>query len=122
MLEDTRLHKTQDLTLVPTYTFASDSVNDSTRFVIHLKSGNETTATTIEQQSEINIYSVGNTAIVSTSADNANGTVTVFNLLGQSIASASITGTKTVIELPVGVYFVKAQTATNIETTKLIIE
>jgi len=122
VLEDTRLHKTQDLTLVPTYTFASDSVNDSTRFVIHLKSGNETTATTIEQQSEINIYSVGNTAIVSTSADNANGTVTVFNLLGQSIASASITGTKTVIELPVGVYFVKAQTATNIETTKLIIE
>jgi len=128
ILEDKRLNISQDLAQSPCYTFTSDSVDNSDRFVLHVKSdaGTETsTALKMEQsQPSIIVYTKGGLLNVKTSADNANGTIIVFNILGQTVAKSAIAGTVTTLELPSvgGAYFVTVKTDKKIETKKIIVQ
>jgi alpha-tubulin suppressor-like RCC1 family protein len=123
VLEDKLLNISQDLTQTADYSFSSDSVNDANRFVIHLKSNNETTASKIEQRG-ISIYAKGNSAIINTSFDNTVGTVEVFNLIGQKVANGILSGTQTTVALPntARAYFVKVKTDNIVVTKKIIVE
>jgi len=123
VLEDKLLKRTQDLTETATYSFNSDSVNDADRFIIHLKSNNETTASNIEQ-SGISIYAKGYSAVINNSQNNVTGTVNVFNLIGQKVANGSLTGIQTIVTLPnvAGAYFVKVKTDKVVTTQKIIVE
>jgi len=123
VLEDKQLDVTQDLTEKPCYTFSSDSVNDANRFLIHLKADNETTTSKIEQNN-VTIYTKGYTAVVNTSRNNAIGTVAVFNLLGQKVAGAALSGTQTFVQLPMisGTYFVRVSTDSIVKTKKIIVK
>jgi len=119
VLEDKLLNKTQDLTGSASYTFTSDNVDNSSRFAIRLKA-NSVTDVPEALKSTIAIVAQNQSIVVKTSE--TSGTINVYDLLGRVVITKAIEGTKTVLEAPVGVYFVKAQTATNIETKKLVIE
>jgi hypothetical protein len=123
VLEDKQLEVSQDLTEKPSYTFSSDSVNDANRFLIHLKADNGTTTSKIEQNN-VTIYTKGYTAIINTSCNNAIGTVAVFNLLGQKVAGAALSGTQTFVQLPMisGTYFVRVSTDSIVKTKKIIVK
>jgi len=133
ILEDKLLNKTQDLTQTASYTFASDSVNDTTRFAIRLKADNgpfccglfpdlESGVNTIDDNS-ITVFAKGNTITIN-STDINNGTASVYNLLGQEIVTSKITGTTTVIteSISAGTYFVKIEKGKTVVTKKIIIE
>ena len=133
ILEDKLLNKTQDLTQTTSYTFASDTVNDTTRFAIRLKADNgpyccglypdlESGVNTIDDNS-ITVFAKGNSIIIN-STDINNGTASVFNLLGQEIITGEVTGTTTVIatSIPAGAYFVKIEKGKSVVTKKIIIE
>jgi len=120
ILEDKLLHKTQDLTQTASYTFTSDSVDNSDRFILRLKANAEITDINDVSKSTITI-AVQNKSIVVTTSETA-GTINVYDLLGRVVETKAIEGTKTVIESSAGVYFVKIKTATNIETKKIILE
>ena len=133
ILEDKLLNKTQDLTQTTSYTFASDSINDTTRFAIRLKADNgpfccglypdqEIGVNTIDDNS-ITVFAKGNSIIIN-STDINNGTASVFNLLGQEIITGEVTGTTTVIatSIPAGTYFVKIEKGKTVVTKKIIIE
>ena len=133
ILEDKLLNKTQDLTQTTSYTFASDSVNDTTRFAIRLKTDNgpyccglypieEIGVNNIDDNS-IAVFAKGNSIIIN-STDINNGTASVFNLLGQEIVTSKITGTTTVLteSISAGTYFVKIEKGKTVVTKKIIIE
>jgi len=120
LLMDKKLNKTHDLTEKANYTFESDSVDNANRFAICLKTKAETTDINDVSISTITIAAQKQTIVVTTSE--TTGTIIIYDLLGRVVETKAIEGTKTVIELTAGVYFVKVQTATNIETKKSIIE
>jgi len=120
VLEDKLLNKTQDLTGSVSYTFTSDIVDNTSRFALRLKANNSTTNVTDVLESTIAIVVQNHSIVVITSQ--TSGTITVYDLLGRVLETKTIAGTKTVLESPVGVYFVNIQTAINIETKKIIIE
>jgi len=119
VLEDKLLNKTQDLTGSASYTFTSDNVDNASRFAIRLKANSVTDAPTV-LKSIITIAAQNKSIVVTTSE--TTGTVNVYDLLGRIVETKAIAGTKTIVESPNGVYFVKVQTAKNVETKKLIIE
>jgi len=133
ILEDKLLNKTQDLTQTASYTFTSDSVNDTTRFAIKLKADNgpyccglysdlENAVNTIDDNS-ITVFAKGNSITIN-STDINNGTASVFNLLGQEIITSEITGASTIItaSIPAGAYFVKIEKGKTVVTKKIIVE
>ena len=119
VLDDKLLNKTQDLTGSASYTFTSDNVDNASRFAIRLKANSVTDAPTV-LKSIITIAAQNKSIVVTTSE--TTGTVNVYDLLGRIVETKAIAGTKTIVESPNGVYFVKVQTAKNVETKKLIIE
>lgn len=119
VLEDKLLNKTQDLTGLASYTFTSDDVDNTNRFAIRLKANSVTAISTV-LKSTITIVAQNHSIVVTTSE--TSGTINVYDLLGRVVETKAIEGTKTVLESPNGVYFVKVQTAKNVETKKLIIE
>jgi len=119
VLEDKLLNKTQDLTGSASYTFTSDNVDNSSRFAIRLKA-NSVTDVPEALKSTTTIVAQNQSIVVTTSE--SSGTINVYDILGRVVITKAIEGTKTVLYAPVGVYFVKAQTDTNIETKKLVIE
>jgi len=119
-LIDKVLNKTQDLNEKENYTFASDSVDNTSRFAIQLKAGSINTAVQDHSEATITIANQKQAIVVTTSE--TSGTINVYDLLGRIVEIKTIEGTKTVLESTAGVYFVKVQTATNNETKKIIIE
>jgi len=119
VLEDKLLNKTFDLTGSAGYTFMSDNIDNSSRFAIRLKANSVTDVPTV-LESTIAISAQNQSIVVTTSE--TSGTINVYDLLGRIIETKAIEGTKTVLGSTAGVYFVKVQTATNNETTKIIIE
>ena len=109
-LEDKLLNKTQDLSQRPTYSFTSDSVDNAGRFALHLKAQETSTESKLEGNG-ISVFTKDNSVIVQI-LEVQTGTVTVFDVLGQVVASGALTGTQTVLPLPavVGAYFVKVET------------
>jgi hypothetical protein len=119
VLEDKLLHNTQDLTQTPSYTFSSDSIDNARRFVLHLKVGSETTESSIKQNA-VSIYERHKGIVVATTE--TSGTIIVSDVLGRVVTTESIVGTETKVAVPAGVYFVKVQTDTVLETKELIVE
>ena len=120
VLEDKLLNKTQDLTGSASYTFTSDNVDNTNRFAIRLKANSEITDINDISLSTITIAAQNHSIVVTTSE--TSGTINVYDLLDRVVETKAIEGSKTVLESTTGVYFVKVQTATNIETKKIIIE
>jgi hypothetical protein len=122
LLEDKRLNTLQDLKDVSSYSFQSDSVFDANRFAIHLKADVATTTSTIEQSS-ITIYTRDNELIVKTNAENVNGTIVLFDILGRVIINTKLKGSSTSFNLPTvaGTYITKVRTDSSVETKKIIV-
>lgn len=122
ILEDKLLNLTQDLTQSPTYVFTSDSSDNTNRFVVHLKSS-ETTSVNIEQ-SDIAIYTKEHSLIVKSSIESNEGIIMVFDVLGREVLIATLSGTQTIIDLPLnaGAYFVKVGTNKSLVTKNIIVQ
>jgi hypothetical protein len=120
VLEDKLLKTTKDLTGLASYSFTSDNTDDSTRFVLHLKDDLATTAVSNVSAKNIKVY-VQNKAIVVSSTESI-GTVNVFDVLGRNVALQTNVGTKSIIEVPAGLYFVKTQNGKTEITKKIIVE
>ena len=119
VLKDKLLNKTQDLSAA-SYLFSSDSTNNISRFAISLKANTETTEVNDVLASSIAIVAQNHSIVVTTTE--SESIITVYDLLGRLVDSKTIAGTSTVIASPNGVFFVKVQTAKNVETKKVVIE
>jgi hypothetical protein len=122
LLEDKLLNKIQDLTKTPSYVFNSDSSDNVSRFVIHLKSS-ETTSIKIEQ-SDITIYTKEHSLFISTSIDNNEGMIMVYDVLGREVITTTLSGIQTILDLPLnaGAYFVKVQTNKSLVTKNIVVQ
>jgi len=118
MLVDNLLLKTQDLTTLPSYSFSSDSTDNTSRFVLQLKA--ETTAVNDVAKALIQVYKQNNAIVIST--NETTGKVIVSDVLGRIEATQTIVGTQTIIAVSSGIYFVKVQTATASQTKQIVIE
>ena len=116
ILEDKLLNKIQDLTQLSSYSFSSDSVDNASRFVLRLKS----TTIVNEIAESINVYAKSQAIAVTTTE--TIGKITITDVLGRTIATQTIVGTQTDIEISSGVYFVKVQTSNGVVTKQVVVE
>jgi len=116
ILEDKLLNKIQDLTQSSSYSFSSDSVDNASRFVLRLKS----TTIVNEIAESINVYAKSQAIAVTTTE--TIGKITITDVLGRTIATQTIVGTQTDIEISSGVYFVKVQTSNGVVTKQVVVE
>ena len=119
-LEDKLLNKSQDLSETPSYSFTSDSVDNASRFALHLKAQETTTGSKLEGNG-ISVYTKDNEVIVQTS-EVQTGTVTVLDVLGQVVAKGALTGLQTVLPLPAvtSAYFVKVETGGEVTSYRVV--
>ena len=123
LLRDNLLNNEQDLTLSD-YNFYSDvTVNNETRFTVLFKA--PSVATGINHNSDTNVWISlnGNKQIVVNGASGETK-VTVYNAIGQKIASSNLTNTTKVLNnnLVSGVYTVAVTNAGKTITRKIIID
>ena len=119
ILEDKLLHITQDLT-TGDYTFTTDAIESTDRFILHLKSDQEATNISDITKSNITINTELHTLIVTSSE--TSGTIVVTDILGRIIQTKEIKDTKTSMSLPIGIYIVKVQTNNSNASEQVIIK
>lgn len=119
VLEDKLLQVTQDLT-TGNYTFTCEPMEATDRFVLHLKSDEQTTEITDATPSTIRVSTTSNTVTVYTTE--TQGTITIQDITGKIISSNAIVGQETTIAVQSGVYIVKILTPTSTHTQRVIIQ
>ncbi|OQA94578.1 MAG: hypothetical protein BWY22_02432 [Bacteroidetes bacterium ADurb.Bin217] len=90
------------------------------RFVLHLKSDEQTTEITDATPSTIRVSTTSNTVTVYTTE--TQGTITIQDITGKIISSNAIVGQETTIAVQSGIYIVKIVTPTSTHTQRVIIQ
>jgi hypothetical protein len=92
-LEDVKAGKTQDLRQNPSYGFTSLDGDDINRFILHF--GGPFAINDLSEENLFNIYSSGRTIYVTNkSGASLSGTLFVYNMVGQVVATQKLTGDK----------------------------
>jgi len=125
ILKDKLLNVEKNLTDGLAYSFTSDAITTNNRFSIVFKSASISTGNIgVNEVSPVTVFRNVNNQITILRSNVVNeGTVTVCNTTGQSLASCSTTGTTTVLNrsfVP-GVYFVTVNADGNKITKKIIV-
>jgi len=121
-LEDRLLNNFQLLNQTPVYDFTSTIAgNIPTRFALHfgaLETG------VPDRASFTQVYSFENTVTVNVSRDIANGMVSILDMAGRLVQTATLNGARTVIptELSTGVYLVRLESDKGAETHRVYIK
>ncbi|MCF8232831.1 MAG: T9SS type A sorting domain-containing protein [Bacteroidales bacterium] len=122
VLEDTKADKMIDFSEQETYTFSALEGDDVERFRLHL----EKSAIGIPEDSELqntNIYANNHNIYIQTSENLTDGTVFVYNTLGQLVVQKDLNNDYCVIGMEgKGAYIVKIRSEEGIATEKVIIQ
>jgi hypothetical protein len=126
ILKDNVLMTEQELTDSTAYSFTSDATSSATRFSIVFKSGAVTTGLNKAGDTNITVYRNANNLITINCNGNmsSDASVSVYNAIGQKLATKQITSTCTVIEksFTSGVYLVTVNNGGKSFTNRVIIK
>jgi len=126
ILRDNQLLTEQELTTANAYSFSTDAVTTTSRFSILFKTSSVTTGTNAAGNNQsIEIYRDANNQITISceSGFNSNAVATIYNVLGQELATKQLLSNKTVFEnhLISGTYTVSVNNGDKRTTTKIVI-
>jgi hypothetical protein len=121
ILNDLKTGAEQDLTVNPVYSFSSISSDNPSRFVIsfsHLGIGGN------DASNYFSIFTYDNQVLIKSSQWVSDGTIDVFNLMGQKLFSTSLSGNSVIFPLsaPTGYYLVKVVTPEATQTAKVFVK
>jgi len=122
LLNDNLKHTSEPLLSGKVYPFTVSGPCDTARFSISLKSMTSETKSALLNTANIKVYQKENTIVVDLSEySNTYQSVDVYDVLGQTLMSSAITGSRTILSgtFPTQVYMVKVRSKTGIYTTKL---
>jgi surface protein len=120
-LEDRLLNNFQHLNQNPVYGFTSTIAgNIPTRFALHF--GQLVTGLR-DRESFTHVYSFDKTVNITVSEDIVRGMVTIMDMAGRTLQSATLNGTHTLIptDINMGVYLVRVETDRGVESKRLLI-
>lgn len=120
-LEDRMLNNFQLLNQTPVYDFTTTvSGNVPTRFALHF--GQLVTGLR-DRASFTHVHGFGSTVNITVSEDLSSGSVTILDMAGRTVQTATLSGTRTVIstEVSAGIYLVRVETAKGTETTRVLL-
>jgi hypothetical protein len=125
-LRDNVLNTEQELTVGTPYTFSSDVVSTDSRFALIFKSSSVTTGlNAASDNSSVSVYRNANNQITVNTGNLTNGsTATVYNAVGQKLASTQLKSSVTVINntFESGVYMVTVNNGGKNITRKVVID
>ena len=127
VLKDMLLNTEHELTQGEVYTFTSGATNSSSRFNVIFKSAGVATGLDSKAgNSVVNIYRNVNNQIIIDRNDSLNqeGTIKVYNALGQILNSVNTTGARTLMNnsFGSGVYLVTLQLGEKLTTRKVVLK
>ena len=124
ILKDNKENKETDITDAP-YHFNSDSITTASRFSLILRSAGVTTDLDNTDMKRIVISRNANHQItIQGSTLSSQGSVTLYNAMGQRVAAKHLSGILTIMDapLPAGVYMVRVTNAGQTTTRKVILD
>ncbi|MCX6305092.1 MAG: T9SS type A sorting domain-containing protein [Bacteroidetes bacterium] len=122
VLEDLKLHTTQNLVQTPAYNFTAATADDPNRFLLHFAGTNGINDALAG--GSFHVFASGNTLFVTDNGGQNQGTVYVYNLMGQMISTSAMNGKSVCsmsLDVPAGYYLVKVITAGQNYSTKVFI-
>ena len=122
-LEDLKAAKTQNLMQNPVYTFTAAKGDAEARFLLHF--GGAFGVNDQEKGELISVHALGNSILITSKSGNVlTGDVSVYNMIGQQLASQKLNRnsvTKLSLNAPTGYYLVKVVTGDQAVSAKVFI-
>ncbi|MCF8256018.1 MAG: T9SS type A sorting domain-containing protein [Flavobacteriales bacterium] len=122
-LEDRFLNQFQQLNVNPVYAFASNAGNIGDRFALHFGMMAVGVGGDAINRVSTHVFAAEGMVNVSVGNDITAGTITILDMMGRTVQTASISGTRTVIptEVATGIYLIRVETAKGAETHRVML-
>lgn len=113
----------QHLNQNPTYAFVSNAGNNGTRFALHFGALVTEIGTDGINRVSTSVFAANNMVNVLVSDDMAQGIITILDMAGRTVQTATINGSRTVVatDLTTGIYLVRIETGNGANTHRILL-
>jgi autotransporter-associated beta strand protein len=122
LLEDLKTNTTQNMVQTPAYDFSASTTDNPNRFLLHFAGTNSVGEKT--GNNSFHVFSSANSIIVLDNTGKNEGNVSVYNMMGQLVATSALNGNASCrlnLNVPVGYYLVKVISSDHAYSTKVFI-
>jgi uncharacterized delta-60 repeat protein len=122
-LEDRALNQFQYLNENPTYSFATNTGNIGDRFALHFGAMAVGTGRDVACNVCTHVFAADGVVNVSVGNDITTGNITILDMMGRTVQTATINGSRTVVatDPTTGIYLVRVETTHGTETHRVML-